>query len=396
VSYSPLTLAPPAAGAGRPGPGGGQVQGDVDDHVLLAADQAAAADLHEDVARVDAVGDGGTLGVAQEAGVHTGVAEGEGLAVDLDGTVQQRPDQVVGGVLESEQVAVVLPALKAGDRDKRLDRAVAGAGAEAGQRRVDPGDAVLDGHDGVGDREGQVLVGVDAQFGHRVQQVPVGADPVPHAVHGQAAAGVSDVDAVRAVGLHQPGLLGQRPGRGHVAHHQKTGHVHAQVPGLGDVLGGNVGLGGVRGDPDRGDPEIVGPFEVLDGADAGQQQGGQPGALHYRGDGTDPFLVGVGAGPVGEAGARQPVAVGDLDSVDARGVQGSGDGRDLVQGEPVADGVHAVPQGHVLDVDLRSGDVRDAGHRLASAGWAPGRWARAARRSPARSAADVMMSRFPA
>jgi hypothetical protein len=33
-----------------------------------------------------------------------------------------------------------------------------------------------------------------------------------------------------------------------VAHHEESGHVHAEFAGLGDVLSGNVGLGAVRGD----------------------------------------------------------------------------------------------------------------------------------------------------
>ena len=90
----------------------GQVEGDVDDHVLLAADEPAPTALEQDVADVDAVASDGDLGVAQEAGVDAGVAEGERLPVDADGTVLQGADEVVGGVLEGEQVAAVLPALR--------------------------------------------------------------------------------------------------------------------------------------------------------------------------------------------------------------------------------------------------------------------------------------------
>ena len=130
--------------------------------------------------------------------------------------------------------------------------------------------------------EREVLVGVDADLGAGVEHVAVGADPVADAVHGQAAAGVGDVDAVRAVGLHQLGLLGELRGRGHVAHHQEAGDVHAEVAGGGDVLGGDVGLGAVGGDPHRADAEVVGALEVVDGADAGQQQRGEPGVRDGR------------------------------------------------------------------------------------------------------------------
>src|SRR3984885_5129744 len=46
-----------------------EVEGDVDDEVLLTAHQAAASDLEQQEAHVDAVGAGGDLGVSQEAGV---------------------------------------------------------------------------------------------------------------------------------------------------------------------------------------------------------------------------------------------------------------------------------------------------------------------------------------
>ena len=48
---------------------GREVEGDVDDHVLLAADELAPADLEQDRAHVDAVALRRGLGVAQEARV---------------------------------------------------------------------------------------------------------------------------------------------------------------------------------------------------------------------------------------------------------------------------------------------------------------------------------------
>ncbi len=76
---------PTRAAEPRLGQGGAsrEVEGDVDDHVLLVTDESPAADLEQDVAHVHAVPGGGRLSVAQEAGVDTGVPEGEGLAVDL-------------------------------------------------------------------------------------------------------------------------------------------------------------------------------------------------------------------------------------------------------------------------------------------------------------------------
>jgi hypothetical protein len=139
----------------------GEVESDVDDHVFLAADKAAAADLDEDVAGVQAERLGGAFGVAEEAGADAGVTEGESLAVDLDRPVLQRPDEIVGGVLQGEQVAAVLPPGDVRDSDQRFDRAVAGAGAHSRQRRVDARDAVLDRDHRVGDGQRQVLQGND-------------------------------------------------------------------------------------------------------------------------------------------------------------------------------------------------------------------------------------------
>ena len=113
----------------------------------------------------------------------------------------------------------------------------------------------------------------------------------------EPAAGVGDVDAVGAVGLHQLGLLGQLLGGRHVGHHQEAGDVHAELAGGGDVLGGDVGLGAVGGDADRADAEVVGVAELLDGADAGQQQRGQAGPREVGRGGLDPLPVGVCPGP---------------------------------------------------------------------------------------------------
>jgi hypothetical protein len=52
----------------------GQVEGDVDDHVFLAADVAGLAGALQDGVSGDAIALGGAFGVQQEAGVDAGVA----------------------------------------------------------------------------------------------------------------------------------------------------------------------------------------------------------------------------------------------------------------------------------------------------------------------------------
>ena len=55
---------------------GGQLERDVDDHVLLAADVAGLADALQDLVRRDLVALSRPLRVQQEAGVDAGVALG--------------------------------------------------------------------------------------------------------------------------------------------------------------------------------------------------------------------------------------------------------------------------------------------------------------------------------
>ena len=92
-------------------------------------------------------------------------------------------------------------------------------------------------------------------------------------------------------------------------------------------------------------------LQVVDGADAWQEQGGEPGVLQHRGGGFDPLPVRVAAGTVVDGGAGESVAVGYLDGIDACFVEGADDALYVGGGDPVADGVHTVAQGDVLDED---------------------------------------------
>ncbi len=58
----------------------------------------------------------------------------------------------------------MVPAGEVGDGHERLQRAVAGPGAQAGQRGVDPVHALLDGDDGVRHRHPAVRDGDDAVY----------------------------------------------------------------------------------------------------------------------------------------------------------------------------------------------------------------------------------------
>jgi hypothetical protein len=97
-------------------PSAGQVEGDVDEHVLLSADQAAASGFDQERTRIDIKPFGDRLGMTQKARVHAGVAQRQGFSVDAHRTLLQEPHQVVGGVFEGVEVAAVLPAHPGGCR----------------------------------------------------------------------------------------------------------------------------------------------------------------------------------------------------------------------------------------------------------------------------------------
>ncbi len=170
-----------------------------------------------------------------------------------------------------------------------------------------------------------------------------------------------------------------------MAHHEEADGVHAECAGRADVFGGDVGFGAVGGDPDHGGAGAMRVYEVVDGADSGQQQRRDPGASDHPRDGFDPFEIGVGAESVVAGRARQSVAVGDLDGVHTRGVERGGDGRRLFGAVLVPHRVHAVAQRDVADVEVVDHVVAPA----VSLTWV-------AMRSAVALAAEVMMSRLPA
>jgi len=91
-----------------------------------------------------------------------------------------------------------------------------------------------------------------------------------------------------------------------VAQHEEVGHVHSELAGLADVLDRDVRLGAVSRDADRRDAEVVSSLEILDRADARQQQRREPSVLDDVGGGLEPLDVGVRAGTVGRLLPARP------------------------------------------------------------------------------------------
>jgi hypothetical protein len=83
---------------------------------------------------------------------------------------------------------------------------------------------------------------------------------------------VGNVDAVGAVTLHQPGFAGQPLATAHVAHHQKADGVHVELACQVDVLFRHIRLGAVRCHTHRVHAKIAGHAQMIDRADARNQQ----------------------------------------------------------------------------------------------------------------------------
>lgn len=90
------------------------------------------------------------LGVPKEAGVHTGVAESECLAVHTYLPVLERAYDIVSGVHQGKQIAAVLETHQVGDGQEGFQGAVAGPRALPREGGIDTYGAVLDGHDRIG------------------------------------------------------------------------------------------------------------------------------------------------------------------------------------------------------------------------------------------------------
>src|SRR5450755_1036633 len=160
---------------------------------------------------------------------------------------------------------------------------------------------------------------------------------------------------------HTSGVVtaGGRPVRSKKVHLERLGQrrgVHLPVMG---VQHADVGLGAVRRDPRDRRADLAGVAQVLDGAEAGQEQDGDLGAARLLHRGRDEIELINQREPVVEAGPAQAIAVGDLDDLDIAGVQGMDDGADLLFGELVSHGMGAVAQRGVGEADLGR-----AGHSL--------------------------------
>ena len=89
----------------------------------------------------------------------------------------------------------------------------------------------------------------------------------------------------------------------------------------------------------------------------GRQQRGEHGVFEHFGHRADPVPIGISAEAVVEAGALQPVAMRHFDGINLCPIECAGDLAHVIEAILVADGVHPVAQGHVLNIELGGGGI---------------------------------------
>lgn len=155
------------------------------------------------------------------------------------------------------------------------------------------------------------------------------------------------------------------------------------------------------GDADGLHADVVRHAQVVDGADAGQQQRGHARVLQFAQHRAQVLLVAVGGKAVVDRGAAQAIAVGHFDQRHAGGVQAASNALHLFQRDLVALRMHAVAQGHVVQGDALAHGVAPQAVVVAGVAGLAGLAAAedsiaAAMHSAVRAAEAVMMSRLPA
>ena len=79
-----------------------QVQGNIDNHVLLSVNHMSLADFEKECSRIDPTFGCCLFGRTQKRGMQSRVAQRQGLAIDPNRPVLQGPDELLGRVHQRE------------------------------------------------------------------------------------------------------------------------------------------------------------------------------------------------------------------------------------------------------------------------------------------------------
>ncbi len=243
---------------------------DPDDRVLLADDDAAPAELDDDLARIEPEALAGPDRVQQVAGRDGGVAHRRRQPVDLDRPLHHLgAHDLVGDVLQRPQVdrrsrCPCARARRPAPRSGRCRRRRRGRRARC--RRASRPPAI--GGGGVGDGEREVVVLVDADRDVGRQRLAHRRDPAADVVGQERAGRVDDEDAGAAGVGDDPAL--PRPCRPRRAGGRCSGGCarSCRARARAEVLDADVGLGAHGRDAHDRRARVAGRLEIALGADA--------------------------------------------------------------------------------------------------------------------------------
>ena len=286
----------------------------------------------------------------------------------------------------------MVPAHAVCSGDEHLQRGITGTCPHASQACIDAVAALFHSHNGIGHAQAQVVVGVHAGLCFWLEHILEGAKAITHILHPQSPAGVHDIADGCPIAFHQLGLLCQPLRSLHMAHHQKAHGFHAQVPGILNMLARDIGLSAVSCHTHYTHTGIVGSFQIMNSANARQQQRCELGMLDHAGNRLNPFQIRMSTKAIVEAGALQTVPMRNFDGVHSGFIKCSGNLLDLINAVLMADGMTAISQSDVGNIKFL---VR-VHSRLSQADACSAASMRAAMCSAVRRPALVMMSRFPA
>ncbi len=298
----------------------------------------------------------------------------------------QRIDDVLGDVHELPHVDAGLDAHAIEHRHEHLERRVARAGAHACRRAVDARGARFDRRKRVRNAHVHIVVPVKTDLYIGIELLAKEANARSDVVREHVPGRVGDVEAVRAIALHEPGLLEELLRRDHVGHHQEAHGIHLHLGAEADVLLRHVRFGAMRGHANRVHTAIMGHPQVIDRADPWKQQRRNLRILHLGHDRAEVLFVGRGGKTVVHRRPAKTVAVRDLDQRHARLVERRCNLNHLLRGELVTLRMHPVAQAHVVKRDFLPFEIHAASAR----------WISSAMSSAVRKPAAVMMSRLPA
>ena len=102
----------------------------------------------------------------------------------------------------------------------------------------------------------------------------------------------------------------------------------------------------------RAHAQIISPAQFFNGSQSRQDQCREYRIFEHVGDSFEPFPISVRAKSVIETRTRQTITMGDLDGIDASIINCPGNGFDVINPVHVPDGMHAIAQRHILNIDF--------------------------------------------